>query len=225
MRLAVFDFDGTIYRGETVRLFLAELGGKGRRRDVGRYYIAQAPAYALYKLGVMRLRMMGRAMRGLAALLAGMPAEELDSFFRRCADEARSGFRPEILARLRSHLAEGDWVVILSGAFARFLTLVADDLGVRTALGTGIEVVDSRCTGRIEGHLIGPAKARALQAFLDERRKEGLQFNLSQAYAYADGAQDLPLLSLVGHPVAVAPDRSLARMARRREWEVIAAAK
>ena len=38
--------------------------------------------------------------------------------------------------------------------------------------------------------------------------------------AYSDSANDLPMLSLVGHAVAVNPDSALRREARRRNWEV-----
>src|SRR5204862_7604881 len=47
---------------------------------------------------------------------------------------------------------------------------------------------------------------------------EGL--DLASSYAYSDSITDLPMLELVGHPVAVNPDRELARVARQREWEV-----
>ena len=44
--------------------------------------------------------------------------------------------------------------------------------------------------------------------------------NLPQSYAYSDSITDLPMLELVGHPVAVNPDKELAREAREREWEI-----
>ncbi len=44
--------------------------------------------------------------------------------------------------------------------------------------------------------------------------------DLASSYAYSDSITDLPMLELVGHPVAVNPDRDLARVAREREWEV-----
>jgi hypothetical protein len=47
---------------------------------------------------------------------------------------------------------------------------------------------------------------------------EGL--DLAGSYAYSDSITDLPMLDLVGHPVAVNPDRELARIARDRDWEV-----
>ena len=44
--------------------------------------------------------------------------------------------------------------------------------------------------------------------------------DLPQSYAYSDSITDLPMLELVGHPVAVNPDKELARVARERDWEI-----
>ena len=44
--------------------------------------------------------------------------------------------------------------------------------------------------------------------------------DLAASYAYSDSATDIPMLEAVGHPVAVNPDRELARVAAEREWEV-----
>jgi hypothetical protein len=45
--------------------------------------------------------------------------------------------------------------------------------------------------------------------------------DLARSYAYSDSITDLPMLELVGHPVAVNPDRPLLRIARERDWEVV----
>ncbi len=44
---------------------------------------------------------------------------------------------------------------------------------------------------------------------------------MDEAYAYADSIHDLPLLMLVGHPVAVNPDQGLLKEAKLRGWEII----
>ncbi len=51
------------------------------------------------------------------------------------------------------------------------------------------------------------------------RRKQGL--DLAASSAYSDSYTDLPMLEAVGHPVAVNPDRVLAKAARERGWEVM----
>ncbi len=47
---------------------------------------------------------------------------------------------------------------------------------------------------------------------------EGL--SLEESVAYADSASDLPMLEVVGHPVAVNPEPKLAAIARKRGWHV-----
>ncbi len=61
----------------------------------------------------------------------------------------------------------------------------------------------------------GPFKAVAIE---DLARREGI--DLSASFAYSDSYTDAPMLEIVGHPVAVNPDRVLARLAREREWEI-----
>ncbi len=68
------------------------------------------------------------------------------------------------------------------------------------------EVVDGVYTGRPTGLFVyGQEKARAIELLAE---REGL--DLENSYAYSDSASDLPMLRLVGHPVAVNPDSELA---------------
>lgn len=48
--------------------------------------------------------------------------------------------------------------------------------------------------------------------------KEGI--DLANSYGYSDSITDLPMLELVGNPVAVNPDRELTRVAHDRDWEM-----
>src|SRR5439155_14287267 len=60
--------------------------------------------------------------------------------------------------------------------------------------------------------------AHKAEAIREMAVDEGI--DLAASYAYSDSVTDLPMLELVGNPVAVNPDRELARVAREREWEV-----
>jgi len=68
----------------------------------------------------------------------------------------------------------------------------------------------------MEFYAYGPFKAEAIQELA---RVEGL--DLAESSAYSDSYTDLPMLEAVGHPVAVNPDRVLAKVARERDWEVM----
>ena len=85
------------------------------------------------------------------------------------------------------------------------------------AIGTRGEVADGVYTGELDGPFCyGPGK---VEAMLELARWEGL--DLGQCYAYSDSHSDLPMLSAVGHPVAVNPDGKLERHARGNGWPVV----
>ena len=74
---------------------------------------------------------------------------------------------------------------------------------------------DGRYTGQLEQYAYGEEKARLVQQLAV---RDGL--DLDASYAYSDSVSDVPMLEVVGHPVAVNPDRALRRVAGARGWEV-----
>ena len=62
----------------------------------------------------------------------------------------------------------------------------------------------------------GPEKAARVKQLAAERG-----IDLDRSYAYSDSINDLPMLELVGNPVAMNPDYRLASLARKRGWQVI----
>ena len=48
-----------------------------------------------------------------------------------------------------------------------------------------------------------------------------MDIDLTASYAYADSYSDLGLFEMVGHPVAVYPDKKLADLAREKGWRVV----
>ena len=44
---------------------------------------------------------------------------------------------------------------------------------------------------------------------------------MAASYAYSDSESDLPMLTAVGHPVAVNPDSALERIARDNGWRIV----
>jgi HAD superfamily hydrolase (TIGR01490 family) len=114
------------------------------------------------------------------------------------------------------HLDAGHQVWLVTAAPVEMAGIIAARLGVTGALGTQADTRDGVYTGRLEGGLLhGPAKATAVRALAD---KHG--FDLGRCFAYSDSHNDLPLLSLVGHPCAVNPDAKLRQYAERHGWRV-----
>ena len=81
-------------------------------------------------------------------------------------------------------------------------------------VATEMAVEDGRLTGEITRYLKGDAKAEAVRKFAAEH-----DFDLTNSYAYSDSATDIPMLELVGNPVAVNPDRALKKHALANGWQ------
>jgi len=123
---------------------------------------------------------------------------------------------PGTRAIAQRHLDVGQPVWLVTAAPIEVATVIADRLGLSGALGSVAEHVDGVYTGRLQGDLLHKqAKADAIAALAAERG-----YDLSRCHAYSDSVNDLPMLSLVGHPVAINPDSRLRHYAKEHGWEV-----
>ncbi len=122
----------------------------------------------------------------------------------------------EAVARIRAHQEWGHKVFIVSAAPEEIVAPIAQLLGVDEAIATRAELDDDgRYSGRTERYVYAEEKERAITEVAE---RDGL--DLDHCWAYSDSATDVPMLAAVGHPVAVNPDRDLARVARERGWLV-----
>jgi len=123
---------------------------------------------------------------------------------------------PEAERLVDEHLAESHVVAIVSGATAFVVRPIATQLGIEHILYTRLEVENGLFTGRVvEPICFEEGKIYWLQQFIEE---QGI--DLAKSYFYSDSITDLPLLDLVGHPVATNPDPLLYRTAVKRRWPV-----
>ncbi len=122
----------------------------------------------------------------------------------------------EALALIGEHRAAGRRVFIVSASPEEIVAPLAVYLGVDEAIASRARLDEhGRYTGDVEFYSYGPYKAEAMRRIAE---LEGI--DLERSFAYSDSITDLPMLEAVGHPVAVNPDRELARVARQRGWEV-----
>src|SRR5205085_1860653 len=122
---------------------------------------------------------------------------------------------PQMLKLAHEHQDAGRRVYIVTAASRELAEVLARVLALDGGIGSQFsEVVDGVFTGTPAGLFVyGAEKARAIEELA---RREGI--DLSRSYAYSDSASDLPMLRVVGHPVAVNPDRELARVAHQQGW-------
>lgn len=123
---------------------------------------------------------------------------------------------PGTRAIAQMHLDAGHQVWLVTATPVEMAAMIATRLGMTGALGTKSHTVNGVYTGRLENGLLhGPAKAAAVEV-LAERHG----FDLARCFAYSDSHNDIPLLTLVGHPCAVNPDARLLRHAEEHDWQI-----
>jgi HAD superfamily phosphoserine phosphatase-like hydrolase len=114
-------------------------------------------------------------------------------------------------------------VVLVSGAFEEPLACVGERLGVQHVVGTRLELNRGRYTGRAaKPSCFGDDKVALLTELL---ARSGLEVDLSQSFSYGDSIFDVPVLELVGNPVAVYADNELWNYASQRGWRILGEAK
>ncbi len=213
---AFFDVDNTLVRGSTSILFgkVAFTGGTIKRRDIWRFMFEQM---MFIRRGENNEKMADFKDRALS-LTKGHSVDELkgliDIVYK---NEIQPRLWPETVAAAKEHLAAGREVWLLTAAPVELAEAIARDIGATGALGTIVGHKDGVLTGELVGEpLHGKAKRKAAKKLAKERG-----ISLKRSWAYSDSYNDLPLLSLVGHAVAVNPDKILARHAEAAGWKIL----
>lgn len=107
--------------------------------------------------------------------------------------------------------------IVITGALDFSMKPLIDYLGVDDFVANRLEFVNGYATGR----LLPPVMASATKARWIREYAEKNEINLSDSFAYSDSISDLPMLSIVGHPVAVNPDFRLKQTALQHDWAIL----
>ena len=213
---AFFDVDNTMIRGASIYFFGKGMAGRGliTTGDLLRFGWQQL----LFRIrGKEDLGAVAEARDKALGLVAGKSVTDIVAYGEDIYDELMerriwSGTR----ALAQQHLDAGQRVWLVTATPVELARIIAQRLGLTGALGTVSEVEDGLYTGRLVGEpLHGPAKAEAVRALAE---REGL--DLARCTAYSDSANDVPMLKLVGHAVAINPDSALREEAPRQGWQV-----
>jgi HAD superfamily hydrolase (TIGR01490 family) len=212
---AFFDLDRTLMAGSSAFEFgrAAHRAGMLSRRQL----VADAWAN-------LRFRLRGSTDAGTTELrdrvnraLSGVRVRDL----QRLAPDVLAGVLPRVYPQMLTiayeHQDAGRPVFICTAASQEMAELMAMVLTFDGAVGSVSEVVDGVYTGRPGGPFT--YREGKAQAIREVAEREGI--DLRASWAYSDSESDLPMLRLVGNPVAVNPDSELARIASEQGWEIM----
>lgn len=215
MNLALFDLDHTLLPIDSdhewgeflVRIGAVDAAEFTRRNDE---FFAQYQAGTLDPVEYLEFSL---------GTLAQFPRERLEALHRQfMAEVVLPAIRPEVVALLKQHQDAGDLLAIVT-ATNHFITKpIADALGVEHLLAAMPEYdAAGNVTGKLVGTpTLGAGKLTHTHAWLEKMGKELGQFERS--YFYSDSHNDIPLMSVVTHPVATNPNTALSAHASLHGW-------
>lgn len=196
MKIAIFDFDGTLLRGNSWQLFFWWTMRRHPRR---------APALlvglVLRQLGLLSARRLKeQVLTGLRGLREETVEQLGQDFFQQVL---ASRLRQVGLQEIGACREAGCAIVLISGAFDFVVKPLVDAENIPYWRATRLQYEQGRCTGRILGpELVGEAKPEAVRTLFADRKVDW-----PDSRAYGDEPTDLPVLSLVGRPCYISSGR------------------
>jgi HAD superfamily hydrolase (TIGR01490 family) len=212
---AFFDLDKTVIAKSSTlafgRPFFA--GGLINRRAV----LKGAYAQFTFSLAGADAQQMERMRTQITRMATGWDVETVHEIVRETLHEIVDPLvYAEAADLIEEHRAAGREIVIVSSSGAEMVEPIGEMLGADRVVATRMVIADGHYTGEIDFYAYGENKAEAMRRVAVESG-----YDLADCYAYSDSVTDLPMLTAVGHPTAVNPDRALRRAATERGWPVL----
>ena len=217
-KLALFDLDHTLLPIDSdyewgqflVRIGAVDAAAYARRNDA---FFAQYQAGVLDPVEYLEFAL---------GTLAGFPRSDLEAMHAQYMHEViEPAVRPQALDLVKRHLDGGDLVAIITATNHYITAPIAKLFGVEHHIAAMPETdASGRLTGKLAGTpTSGPGKITHMHAWLERLDRPFERFESS--HFYSDSHNDIPLLSVVSHPVATNPSAALASHAHAQGWPLL----
>lgn len=213
---AFFDLDKTLMQGSSAFQFaraVREAGMMSRRQ-----LLADAAANVRFRLRGASDDESEALRNRIAASLEGIRVKDMERLGVRVMHRILPRLYPEMLTIAYEHQDAGRPVYVVTAAANDMAVLLARVMTFDGALGSHLSEIEN---GVYNGHPTGTFMYKRAKAVAIAEMAEREGFDLADSYAYSDSISDLPMLEVVGHPVAVNPDAALAALAREQDWELL----
>ena len=214
MDLAIFDLDNTLLAGDSDYLwgqFLGENGyvdAEAHQNEHDRYYQD-------YLEGNLDINVF---LEFQFRPLAENDMKTILSWREHFLDEKiRPVMLPKAIDLIEDHRNMGHKLMIIT-ATNSFITIpIAELFNIDDLIASEPEMNNSEFTGKLSGTpSYAEGKVTRYEQWLQENN-----FEVSTSWFYSDSHNDIPLLNMVTHPIAVDPDDALKAEAEKRDWPIM----
>jgi HAD superfamily hydrolase (TIGR01490 family) len=214
MDLAIFDLDNTLLAGDSDYLwgqFLGENGyvdAEAHKKENNRYYDD-------YLKGVLDINaFLEFQFRPLAENDMNTILEWREHYLE---EKIRPVVLPKALKLIEDHRNMGHKLLVITATNSFITTPIAQLFDIDDLIASEPEINNGQYTGKLSGT---PSFAEG-KVFRYEQWLQESNFEAATSWFYSDSHNDIPLLNMVTHPIAVDPDDVLKAEAEKRGWPVM----
>ena len=210
--LAVFDLDHTLFRANSSHRFGHYLYKEGKLSVTSLAWALTC--YGAHKLFGVPLLALHKA---ILPVFRGRHKQEIEQIVANFLDlHLEELLNPPLFKELKKWQNKNVPILLLSNSPGFLVTAIGDRLRVTESKGSDYTLDATGCYSAVGSSFEGKEKAEMVR-----KAAESMEITISNIIAYSDSHLDLPLLELVGYPVAVSPDKKLRKIARKRKWGII----
>lgn len=212
---AFFDLDKTLLAKSSTLAYAKPLHQSGMisRRDL----LRSAYAQSVYLIAGATGDQMDQMRVSMSEMVKGWEVDQVKEIAREALGTVIEPIvYAEAMQLFDEHHAAGRDVVVISSSGTEIIEPICELLGADKAIGTQVAIEDGKYTGEVLFYAYGEGKADAIRALAADS-----DYDLEQCFAYSDSITDVPMLEVVGCPVATNPDKELRALAKDRVWPVL----
>lgn len=219
MKVAIFDFDRTLFPEETFPLLMSHLKHHPIHFQKYRHFFMRIlPIYLAYKCKLYpEQKMKEYSMWCYIAAFGTSTKVEMEQFFSQIGEMMSENLSEQVLERFQQHKMDGYYTMLVSGAYEPLLNSVTKNVSFDCIIGSSIPYNEEKLRKNTPiNYIYGERKMECINGHLSNTKVDW-----ENSYAYGDSFTDLNVLELVGNPVAVNPEPRLLEVANQKKWEII----
>ncbi len=219
MKLAIFDFDGTLFKEETIPFLM----DKWEEFGYSKYAKTAVKKKLLKKYFLNKIKLLSKENFRIQAtidflkIFDGMNKNEIETFFEKACENIENYYNKKVLEEIQKASRDGYKLVMVSGCFQIMLDIALRDLPFENIIGTKLPITDNGINFEQDIEIISGMKKKDM--ILKSFDKGFVKWKESKAYG--DSLYDRYLMELTGSPTAVTPDDNLRSYAEKHNWKII----